>query len=643
MHRFLLLFVSLFLLPNCYAQKKITTSRTATGKVKTTYERGMRMSFNGQLNAAIEDFEKTLQLDPAFIDAQIEWANAKNQQGKWAEAEQGYEKALAIDPAYEPGVFYSLGIVEFDQEKFDEAAAHFEQFLKTEKISEKRKASALKYLANASFAAQALKNPVSYEPKNLGPQINTSEDEYLPTLTADGETLIYTAVRSRQEDFYRSTKKDGQWQKGQPIASVNTEYNEGAQSISADGKLLVFTICEHPGGLGRCDIYYTEYLNGKWTSVKNMGAPINSSAYESLPSVSADGKAIYFTSDRRGGMGGLDIWASYRQSNGKWGEPQNLGAPVNTPEHDQAPFIHPDGQTLYFMSKGHPGMGEYDLYLSRKQPDGTWGKPQNLGYPVNTKGNEGAFTVNLDGSTAYFASDMPGGFGKNDLYTFELHKSARPLPVTYVKATVSDVETKQKLVATVEFLDLGNGQVHVSSTTDADGVFLITLPAGKDYALNVSKDKYLFYSENFALRETASIDKPFLLDITLTPLPSGLAGTGDAHKAVPVVLKNVFFETGSAELKKESLSELNRLKKLLDDNPSLKIQINGHTDDIGSDADNLTLSENRARSVFDFLVKQGILVNRLKYKGFGEKSPVAPNDSEPGRKQNRRTEFIIID
>ncbi|MEK7256459.1 MAG: tetratricopeptide repeat protein, partial [Bacteroidota bacterium] len=217
-----------------FAQKKYTTAKTATGKLRTIYERGMRMSFNGQPQAAAEDFEKALEIDPTFIDAQIEWANLKNQQEKFAEAEIGYEKALAIDPDYLPGVWYSLALVEFDQEKFGEAAGHFQQFLKNEKLGEKQRANAEKYLAQARFADHALKNPVPFNPKNLGENINTPDHEYLPTLTADGEKLIYTAVRGDQEDFFLSKKENGVWQVGQPIASVNTEYNEGAQSISAD-------------------------------------------------------------------------------------------------------------------------------------------------------------------------------------------------------------------------------------------------------------------------------------------------------------------------------------------------------------------------------------------------------------------------
>jgi outer membrane protein OmpA-like peptidoglycan-associated protein len=625
----------------------------------------------GQLDDAADDFGKALKMDPTFIDAQIQWANVKNKQAKLAEAKAGYERALAIDSAYETGLYYSLGIVEFDMGQYGAAAAQLEHYLKIAvKISPNRKAVAEKYLRNAAFADQAYKHPVPFNPVNLGPNINTKDAEYLPTLTADGEALIYTAFKGGQEDFYRSEKLNGEWQPGKPIEAVNTPNNEGAQSISADGKLLVFTACHRRDGLGGCDLFYSELKNGKWTAVKNIGAPINTPGWESQPSLASDGNTLYFAAERRGGKGGKDIWVSHRMADGKWGSPENLQDPVNSPGDEQSPFIHADGQTLYFMSNGHPGMGGFDLYLARKreyagQPTLPWGIPQNLGYPINTQGNEGALSVSLDGQTAFFATDIasiekqgsaafdnPQGKGETDIYSFELPENARPNPVTYVKATVRDAATGKPVYARVEFFVLQKenltGQfptkgsyLYATSITEADGEFLVTLPAGGNYALNVSKEKYLFYSENFALTEPGTVDEPFKLDIALLPVPAA-GGAGTPPVAKPIVLKNIFFETGSAALLEESRMELARLKKLLDENPALKIQINGHTDDVGSEADNLRLSEDRAKAVHDHLTQNGIDANRLKYKGFGETAPATSNDTEEGRRQNRRTEYVII-
>lgn len=652
MLRFFFLLALLVSFYPSFSQQKFTTAKTAPAKLKTLYERGVRTAALGELDDALSDFAKALQADPTFIDAQIEWANIKNQQNKLEEAERGYEKALAIDSAYEMGVFYSLGIVEFDQKKYDEAEVHFEYFLKNApKISPARRAATEKYLKNLRFTADALKNPVPFEPKNLGPNINTPGAEYLPTITADGETLIYTAFRGGQEDFFSSKKKDGIWQKGEPIEAVNTPNNEGAQSISADGKFLVFTACHRRDGVGGCDLFYAELKNGKWTAVRNLGPPVNSPGWESQPSLSADGRFLYFSTERKGGQGGKDIWVSQRQANGKWGEPQNLGKPVNTPGEEQAPFIHADGQTLYFMSNGLPGMGGFDLYLSRRQPDGTWGEPQNLGFPINTEGNEGALSISLDGKTAFFASDLlnvkkgvssldnPQGQGTTDIYSFELPERDRPLPVTYVKATVTDAQTGLPLIARAEFVELKTGKIFANAETEADGVFLVALPAGGNYALNVSKEKYLFYSENFALDSLGSYDAPFLLTAPIVPIPTS---PDKAAAASPIVLKNIFFETGSAVLRPESHTELDRLKKLMTDNPALRIQINGHTDNLGSDTDNQKLSENRAKAVHDYLTQAGIAASRLQYVGFGESSPLGSNDTEAGRQQNRRTEFMVV-
>jgi outer membrane protein OmpA-like peptidoglycan-associated protein len=465
-------------------------------------------------------------------------------------------------------------------------------------------------------------------------------------LTADEKTLIYCTFQVEpsghsHEDFFRSQKSNGIWQKGEPITAINTMENEGSQAISADGKLLIFTACNRPGSLGGCDLYYSEMINGEMSPVQNLGAPINSGLLETQPSLSADGKTLYFVRAARGWKGDSDIWVSHRLDDGTWGEPQNLGETINSKKQEQCPFIHPDGQTLYFMSEGHPGLGDFDLFFSRLNREGDWGEPENIGYPINSKKKDGPLSVSLDGKTAFIASDKEGGYGGMDIYSFPLYEAARPQPVTYVKAIVSDAVDRKKLSAHVEFVDLETGNVFISSVTDADGEFLITLPTGKDYALNVSKEKYLFYSENFALKNKATVDDPFELKIELNPVPENIiTGAGDLSK--PIILKNVFFETGSAALKKESLSELNRLKKLLEDNPAIHIQVNGHTDNIGSDDDNMKLSESRAKAVYDYLLNNQITADRLKYKGFGETMPIASNDTEEGRKENRRTEFILI-
>ncbi len=632
------------------------TRKTASEKLKKTYKKGMQYSRAGQNEKALKEFSKALKKEPSFIDAQIQWAAIHYDTKNYAVAAQGFEKAIQIDSLYKKKVFYWLALTEMRMKKFDKAIVHFENYLATKPNNDILERKTKKHIANSRFMKMAYANQVPYEPKSLGPNINTRNPEYLPSLTADGKQLIYTAMLYGQEDFIMSTKKDGVWQKGIPLDGINTDLNEGAQSISADGKFLVFTACNRKDGYGSCDLYYSEVRDGRWTPAANIGSPINSRGWESQPSISADGRVIYFTSSRKGGQGGKDIWVSYRQDNGKWGKPQNLGDIINSPYDEQSPFIHPDNQTLYFMSDGHPGMGGHDLFFARKKNEKEWFTPTNLGYPINTEASEGALVLSLDGKTGYFASDIKNfktgksvfdkatEGGHTDIYSFELYKEARPQPVTYVQAYVYDLETKKKLSAKVDFVDLNSSETYASSFTDQDGEFLVCLPMGKNYALNISKEKYLFHSENFSLEKTQSLENPFLLKIGLQPIkdkPVAIT-TEPETTSPPVVLRNVLFETGSAELKPESLFELNQLLQLLENNSTLKIRINGHTDNVGSDEDNLALSTNRAKAVVDFLVENGIASNRLSHKGYGETKPIESNDSEWGRQNNRRTEFVML-
>jgi outer membrane protein OmpA-like peptidoglycan-associated protein len=420
---------------------------------------------------------------------------------------------------------------------------------------------------------------------------------------------------------------------------VNTEGNEGAQFVSADGQYLFFTACEeygsYPGGrkgLGSCDIFFARKINEKYGTPKNIGAPVSSSAWDSQPCLSADGTTLYFTSSRAGGKGGSDIWRSKLGSDGKWGAPENLGDSVNTERNEEGPFLHPDGKTLYFSSTGHPGLGSADLFFCRIKKDGKFGRAVNLGYPINTIGDERDIIVNTAGTTAYVSSRRAGGEGGMDIYSFDLYPEARPGAVSYVKGTVINAETGEPVSARIELSNLSTGKSAALVESDpAAGTFLVCLPAGSDYALSVGKQGFLFYSENFSLSDKRS-SEPFQIKVKLMPLKAG-------NK---VILKNIFFETGSFALQDKSASELEKLLSLLKNNPQLKVEIGGHTDNVGDKQKNLVLSENRAKSVLDYLVKAGIESSRLSFKGYGDTQPLADNNSEKGRAENRRTEFKVV-
>ncbi len=638
--------------PKLFSQQ-YTTAETTAPKARTAYEDGRYYSQKGDLFRALRAYEYALRIDSNFIEARLSWAEANLDTGHWSEAESGFEAVLRLNPNFHPAISFNLALAEWRQDKFEEAQNHIDNFLASGVKDADILYKAQRLAENCRFAADAVRHPVPFEPHSLGPGVNTKFDEYLPCLTADGQTLIFSRRDmvqgplgpSDDENFYISQYENGVWQPARFLEGVNTAYNEGAQAISPDGSWLVFTGCDRrgDGSQGSCDIYWSQQKNGAWTKPVPFSAVINSRDYDTQPCISADGKSLIFASNRPGSLGGTDLWITTRQPDGKWTIPENLGPNINTPADDECPFLHPDGQTLYFSSQGWPGMGDFDFYFARKNPDGTWGKAQNLGYPINTKGLEKSMVVSLDGRTAYFSAIRDGGAGGVDIYSFDLPLAARPQAVTYARAKVRDAATGNALVAKVEFTDLKTGQVFVSARTKSDGTFLVCLPAGKDYALNVSKEKYLFFSENFNLLETASFEQPFTMDISLQPIGES-ESTADAMppaNSKPVVLRNVFFETGSAALLSESTNELDRLTALLTETPGLHIQISGHTDNVGDESSNQMLSENRAKAVYDYLIQHGIPAARLRYKGFGETKPVDTNDTPEGRARNRRTEFIV--
>ncbi|OYW20422.1 MAG: hypothetical protein B7Z54_01185 [Sphingobacteriales bacterium 12-47-4] len=363
----------------------------------------------------------------------------------------------------------------------------------------------------------------------------------------------------------------------------------------------------------------------------NLGGRVNSDQWDSQPCLSPDKRELYFASRRFGGLGGSDLYVCKIQSDGTWGSPENLGPEINTAGDESTPFLHADNQTLYFTSNGLPGYGEDDIYLARRGPKGVWSVPVNLGYPINTIDKEGSLFIAPDARTAYFTSDRVEGYGALDIYWFTLPEQVRPYKTLWVKGTVTDEKTGKGLPSFVELFDLSTKQMVSRIQTNEKGNYLITLPVGKDYAFNVNRKGYLFYSDNFFLKENER-DTAYEKNIQLRPI----------EKDAVLVLRNVFFDVNKFDLRTESQSELDKLASLLKDNPGLTIQINGHTDAVGNAAANQKLSENRAAAVVRYLVEQGIAATRLSYKGFGATQPLASNDTEEGRALNRRTEMKVV-
>jgi outer membrane protein OmpA-like peptidoglycan-associated protein len=622
-------------------QKYSTTNR---GAIKS-FDDGTAFFDNRQYDAAIRSFETAIMKDPNFIEAYILIAEVYASDRLYAEAIESYKKGIAINPEFYPNNLYQLGSLQFNTGKYEDAISSLESFTKYAKqVGPEKQLQVEQLVRNSKYALEAIKAPVEFTPINLGNGINSKFSEYYPTFTVDQQEIIFTrdiadanAMGGHQEDFYLSKLRDSIWQQsinaGGPL---NSSLNEGAPSISADGRILFFTACDRPDGKGSCDIYITQRMNdGSWTKPLNIGAPINTGAWETQPSFSSDGKTLYFirgTINREGGRQ-QDIWVTSFQKDMTWSEPQQLSSKINTKGNEESVFIHPDNQSLYFSSNGHAGMGGLDIFLSRKQLDGSWGDPINLGYPINTYNDENSLVVSADGKRAYFASDRKGGFGGLDLYSFSLYKMVQPLLVSYVKARVIDAATKEPLSSQFEIIDVESGAIIISNSTDKKrGEFMACLPSGKNYMLNVNKEGYLFYSDYFECKTSNERQNAFEL---LVPLKKPVAGE-------KVVLKNVFFDVNKADLKNESTYELQKLVSFLKANTTVKIEIGGHTDNTGDKKANLLLSQNRANSVKTFLTSKGIAASQLVSKGYGDTVPVASNDNDIGRSQNRRTEFVIL-
>ena len=605
-------------------------------KAIEAYNKGLEKAQDGKYKDAIESLQEAIHGDPKYIDAYLSLAGVHGQMKNHAQSVATYEKAFGIDSNYTSDYRLPYSINLAGMGEFEKALNAINALLSRSNLSPNTRKAATYRQKTYQFAVdyannEAIKNYV-FQPANLGEGVNTLESEYFPSLPIDGKELIFTRrIRNFNEDFFLSEGTGSGWETARRLnGSINTDQNEGAQMISQDGQWLVFTGCNRPKGAGSCDIYISYLTPQGWSEAINMGNKINSEEWESQPCLSPDKRDIYFASRRAGGFGGADIYVAHLQPNGRWSDAENLGPAINTSGDEQCPFIHADNQTLYFTSNVLPGYGDEDLFVVRKTSSGTWGTPKNLGYPINTIDREGTLFIAADGKTAYYASDRAEGKGGLDIYSFDLREGVRPLKTLWVKGKVFDQKTSAGLPSAVELIDLDTKQLISKVQTDEKGNYLITLPVGKDYAFNVNRKGYLFYSDNFSLT-TKSPDST-KKNIPLKPIEINAS----------VVLKNIFFDYNKYEVKTNSQVELDKVVQLLNDNPSVKIQIAGHTDNIGKAADNIKLSENRAKAVIAYLAGKGIDAKRLRFKGHGATLPIADNKTEEGRAMNRRTELKVV-
>ncbi len=600
-----------------------------------------RRHFSGKsYNSAIDLCNKIAERNPGYTDAWLLLSDIYHEMGDTEKEIQSLKKAFALSDI--SLISLRLGNALLSEGYYEDALIHYQNYIE-KNISNDRNKEVERKIKNCKFAINALKDSVDFDPERLPDLVNSSDDEYWPSLSIDNSRLVFTRLirqqgRLPQEDFYFSESTDNAWGPARPMTEINTPDNEGAQCLSADGTVLFFTACNRHSGEGSCDIFYSVLSGDNWTTPESTGTPVNTNNWEAHPSLSSDGRFLYFSSNRPGGMGGKDIWRAECLgigANGKliWKEPVNVGDSINTPGDETSPFIHAGNKNIYFASDYHTGMGRFDIFMSAIVDDSTFSKPVNLGYPINTFNDEQGMFISADGMTAFFSSQRftPPDI---DIYSFMMDESLRPHPATYVRVNVYDQKSLLPVKAVVGLANLTSESfIPRTQMTGDDGQALLCLPAGNSYAFSVSKDGYLFYSENFDLSETKHVYDPYELDIMLKTVDIG----------AEMNLYNIYFETDSFRILPESEPELVKLAGFLETNSSLRVEIQGHTDNTGDSEHNLKLSKNRARSVTDYLINYGIEKNRLDWAGFGEDKPVADNNTEEGKRMNRRTTIKIVE
>lgn len=632
-----------FLFADLNAQDQALTGKAK--KAREVFNKATQYYYRKQFDLAIMGLKKSIELDSTYAEPYMLMASIYELEDEYEQQEKTLLTLNKKNPSYS-GAYYTLGRIYLEDGRYKESEEKLENYLKLEQSDEKFIKLAKEKLKISKFGIKMKANPVDFDPVNVGPNINTKMGEYWPCLTADKAIMYFTRrneyihtqpdgrqTKRYREDIYQSEKDaNDKWTKAvKPPGDLNSDQNEGAISISPDGTFMILTGCNWPDGYGSCDLYISYFRNGQWSKPENLGPSVNTEAKETQPSISFDGRTVYFSSNRKGTVGGLDLWRTVRMSDGNWSVPQNLGNVINTEENEQSPFIHPDNQTLYFSSRGHTGMGQSDLFVAKRQASGRFGDVRNMGYPINDHTNQISLFVTSDGKDGYIASEADG-YGSLDIFTFKMPEDVKPEPVTYVKGKIVDKKTGKKIEADYELLDLESGDVSIKSRSDGkSGEFRAPVSKGKDYALNVSKKGYMLHSEHLNLSDYDG-DEPFEFNVDLKEIKVGETS----------VLNNIFFEFDSYKLKERSIAELKKLIEFLNQNPNVKIELAGHTDNVGSKAYNIDLSNNRAKEVQKYLIKQGIDAGRLEYKGYGEEQPIKSNSTAEGRAKNRRTEFKII-
>lgn len=617
-----------------------TKYHTTDKRAEKYYEEARQYLKRAQFREAFEPLQDALDKDPNFIEVWLAMGSANYRLGRFEETLAALHKALEIDPDYPKSkyAYFLIGEIYFKQSNYEESKAYLGHYLSLDETEMQKRELAEEMVDNCQYALAAMATPFDYNIEILPDHANAFALQYFPVLSVDQQKIYFTrregiSVQNDEDIFFSDKQADGSWSMPQSVSdNINSEYNEGAASLSADGRMLVFTSCDGRRGYGSCDIYVSYKEGDNWSEPENMGNMINSEAWEAQPSLSADGRTIYFVSNRQGGFGRKDIWSSTKNKKGKWGEAINLGKKINTNKDEISPFIHANGESIYYSSNGKIGLGGLDIYMSERS-DSIWSEPINLGYPLNDAHDQLSLYISSNGEKGYYTIEKKdrGNF-ESKLYSFDLPDSFQVSNrSSYLKGTVSDAETGAPLSAEIKLYKLDDEKFYSELASDKkNGEYTVVLSESNQYGLYVSAKGYLFRDFSFSFDDIDAFDSN-LLDIKLEPVKIGAT----------TILGNIFFDFNEYTLQRSSMSELKEVYDFLRQNPNVKVEISGHTDNVGSVEYNLELSTKRAKSVYDFLIFKRIRPEQISYVGYGQDHPIAPNDNLENQSKNRRIEFKI--
>jgi len=642
------------------AQNRGKCASTKNKKARELYAEALRkQGINSK--TALSLLKSAIKKDNRFIDAYylsarlnfdnaVRTTNEAKKKEKYKEGVKFFKKCINICRSFDDyKSYFYIAKTYYNQKEYRKSKIYFEDFIRFTPAFVKRGEAEL-LLDNVNEYIHLVDNPVIFKPYKL-PGVSSGHDEYLPTLSPDNETFYYTRKISDQagnfKEYFNSSLKTSKrgvvketFTKGSHLPQpFNDGRNQGGATLTVDNNHMYFTIC----GIDRttsnsyknCDIYYAKKERGKWVTIEKVPPAINGSfSFEGQPTITPDGRTMYFASYREGGYGEMDLFCSVKNANGNWGKAFNLGPQINTLKNEKTPFIHPDGKTLYFASDGRFGMGGFDIFYSTHSNTEGWSEPKNIGYPINSENDEVAFAVSTDGNRLYFSSNTISSKDNWDIYSADMPELAKPQQVLLVKGKIQNDsgDTISEIKVVVKSMLTKKTTRGFADKVTGDYALSVPVIEGEKFVLTAKRKNHIYNSIFIDPEDELYFPPPTQKDIFIKKIVKG------ASKR----LTNVNFQFDSFQLSDTATFALEELVEFMNDNPEISIEIRGHTDNAGTADSNKTLSFKRAQSVSNFLLIKGINKKRLKFKAFGESKPIASNSTEKGRAENRRVEFIIL-